>query len=66
MLGNAIGRILGVLDDRKGVSSLEYAIVAVAVLGGLTAVIASISTDVSTLFTDLKTAIHNALPAASN
>jgi Flp pilus assembly pilin Flp len=63
MLGTMIGRILSVLQDRKGVSSLEYAILAVAVLGGLTAVIASISTDVSTLFTDLKTAIHNALPS---
>jgi Flp pilus assembly pilin Flp len=63
MWGNMIGRILSVLHDRKGVSSLEYAILAVAVLGGLTAVIASISTDVGTLFTDLKNAIHNALPA---
>jgi len=62
MLGNVIGRILGVLPDRKGVSSLEYAVLAVAVLGALAVVISSISTDVTTLFTDLKNAIHNALP----
>jgi Flp pilus assembly pilin Flp len=62
MLGNMIGRILCILHDRKGVSSLEYAILAVAILGGLTAVIANISTDVGTLFTDLYNAIHKALP----
>ena len=42
---------------------MEYAILAVAILGGLTAVIASIGTDVGTLFSDLQSAIHKALPA---
>jgi Flp pilus assembly pilin Flp len=47
--------------DRKGISALEYAILAAAILGAISATIGSIHTDVSTLFNNLKSTLDNAV-----
>ena len=46
--------VIAALRDRKGISALEYAILAAAILGAISVSIGGIGGDLSTIFTDIK------------
>ena len=48
------------LNDRRGVTSLEYGVVAAALIAAVTAGMAVLSTDLSAAFTSLGNAIKSA------
>ena len=57
MLNEMIFRLLAVLHCRKGVSSLEYAILAVAIIGAVSAAMTTLGSDIKALFNSLENAI---------
>jgi Flp pilus assembly pilin Flp len=60
MLSNTIQLLRAILRDRSGISSLEYAILAVGVIGALGVAMTALVPDINTLWTDLETVITNA------
>jgi Flp pilus assembly pilin Flp len=60
MLTNAIQLLRAALGDRSGISSLEYGVLAIAIIGGLAAVLGTLTSDINTLWTTLETTITNA------
>ena len=53
------------LYDRKGISALEYAILAAAILGAVSAGVTTLGGDISSLFNALETVVNNAVTAAT-
>jgi Flp pilus assembly pilin Flp len=60
MLSNTIQLLRAILRDRSGISSLEYAILAVGVIGALGVAMTALVPDINTLWTDLEAVITNA------
>ena len=58
--GNLVGRVLRYIDDRSGVSTIEYALIVVAVIAIVGAAAATLSGAFDTLFTDLTDQISTA------
>ncbi len=56
MLTTALHMFRAALNDRAGISSLEYGVLAAAVIAALTVAMSSFSTDLETAFTTLGTA----------
>ena len=50
MLQTAYRTVRGVLNDRRGISSLEYVVLAVFMLGGLGTAVALLTPQLSTFF----------------
>ena len=46
-------RIVAVLDDRKGISAVEYAVLAAAVLGAVGAILTSFSSNLPSILSRL-------------
>jgi Flp pilus assembly pilin Flp len=59
------GTLRALVYDRRGVSSLEYGILAVAIVGAVATATTVLSTDLTTLFNDIATAITNAVSKAA-
>ena len=64
-IGKHLGRLLRFIDDKCGVSTVEYALIVVAVIGVVGVGAASLSGAFDTLFTDLTTQIADASDAVS-
>jgi Flp pilus assembly pilin Flp len=64
MLDKMLGNVLAVVYDRKGVSSLEYGILAVAIVGAVATAALTLTTDLTDLFTSVATAITKAVTKA--
>jgi Flp pilus assembly pilin Flp len=60
MLTNAMQLLRATLSDRAGVSSLEYAILAVGIIGALGAAMVALVPDINALWTQLETVITTA------
>jgi Flp pilus assembly pilin Flp len=60
MLTNAMHLLRATLRDRSGISSLEYAILAVGVIGALGVAMTALVPDITTLWTDLEAVITGA------
>jgi Flp pilus assembly pilin Flp len=60
MVYQMVFSLIGTIRDRKGVSSMEYAILAVAIIGAVSAAMTQLGTDIGNLFNALETAITNA------
>ncbi len=65
MHGLLLRAVIATLHDRKGISALEYAIMAAAILGAISATIGGIGSDVTTLFTRLQTILNNAVSSST-
>jgi Flp pilus assembly pilin Flp len=52
------------LRDRAGVSSMEYGVLAIAILGAVVGGLALLTPQITALFTAVATAITNAITAA--
>jgi Flp pilus assembly pilin Flp len=61
MFTNALQLLRATLRNRAGVSSLEYGVLAVGIIGAVAAGVALMSTEFTTLFTDIGTAITAAI-----
>jgi pilus assembly protein Flp/PilA len=59
------GMISAVLRDRKGISAMEYAILAAAVLTAVGAAATTLSGDLSSLYSSLSTLITSTMTKAS-
>ena len=46
-------KFFSLLADRKGISAMEYAILAAAILGAVTTAVSTLGTDIGALFTNL-------------
>ena len=65
-IGKHLGRLLRFIDDKCGVSTVEYALIVVAVIGVVGVGAASLSGAFDTLFTNLTTEIAGASEAVSD
>ena len=59
-IGKHLGRLLRFIDDKCGVSTVEYALIVVAVIGVVGVGAAALSGAFETLFEDLTEQIENA------
>ncbi len=57
MLQFMIYRLTAVLDDRKGISALEYGILAAAIIGAVGAAATTIGTDLPLIFAKVTAAL---------
>ena len=64
-IGKHLGRLLRFIDDKCGVSTVEYALIVVAVIGVVGVGAASLSGAFDTLFTDLTTQIADSTTTVS-
>ena len=64
-IGKHLGRLLRFIDDKYGVSTVEYALIVVAVIGVVGVGAAALSTAFDDLFTDLSEQINDASDTVS-
>jgi Flp pilus assembly pilin Flp len=64
MLDKIVGTVRAVAHDRKGVSSLEYGILAVAIVGAVATAALTLATDLTSLFDSVASAITAAVTKA--
>lgn len=64
-IGKHLGRSLRFIDDKCGVSTVEYALIVVAVIGVVGVGAAALSTAFDDLFDDLSTQINDASDTVS-
>lgn len=60
LMTKAFVKVSAVMGDRKGVTSLEYGVVAAALIAAVTAGMSVLSTDLSAAFGTLGTSIKSA------
>jgi len=66
MLQMMIGQLSSALRDRKGISAMEYGILAAAIIAAIIGVVASAATSLGTEITALFTAIVTKLTHVAN
>jgi Flp pilus assembly pilin Flp len=64
MLDKIVGTVRAMAYDRKGVSSLEYGILAVAIVGAVATASLTLATDLNSLFSSVADAITKAVTKA--
>lgn len=64
MLDKIVGPVGAVAHDRKGVLSLDYGILAVAIVGAVATAALTVGTDLTNLFDSVATAITTAVAKA--
>jgi pilus assembly protein Flp/PilA len=61
MVKNIALKLIIALQDRKGVSALEYGILAATIIGVVAAAVATLGTDLSSLFSTIGSKISSAV-----